>query len=133
MSAVQNFALWVGMTEFNNAFIVVISAVAVLLSLVKLMRFPSTVSRERCISFLFGLISHTNLLYVTISPFGTKCLGIKAKVIVPVGMRAPIPFASHLSSLVNDICNVVAVGSLSNSLYSSNAPVVGLRTELIYW
>ena len=61
MSAVEKVALRVDMTEFNRAFIVVISAVAVLLSPGKRMRLPPTVRRDRCVSFLFGFISQTKL------------------------------------------------------------------------
>ena len=64
-------------------------------------------------------------------PFGTKCLGMNAKVLVPVGMRVSISLANLPSSLANEVCHVVAVGPFINSLYSSDDPVVGSRTELI--
>ena len=95
------------------------------------MRLPPTVSLDRCVSFLLGLISQTNRPYVTIFPLGTKCLGMNARVLVPVGIRVPMPLASRPSSFAKDVCHVVAVGPLTNLLYSSDAPVDGSRTELI--
>ena len=56
---------------------------------------------------------------------------MNAKVVVPVSMRAPMPFAKQSSSLVNNVCHIVAVGPFSNSLYSRDAPVVGSRMELM--
>ena len=95
------------------------------------MRLPPTVSRDRCVSFLLGLMSQINRPYVTTFPLGTKCRGMNASVFVPVGIRVPMPLASRPSSFANDVCHVVAVGPLINSLYSSDAPVDGSRTELM--
>ena len=131
MSAVENRARSVEIVELRRILMVVRSAVAVLLSPGKVMRLPPTVRRERCVSFLFGLMSQTRFPYVTVLPLRTKCRGMKAIVLVPVGIRWPTPFVNLPSSLANDVCHCVAVGPLTRSLYSSVAPVVGSRTEFI--
>ena len=56
---------------------------------------------------------------------------MNASVFVPLGMHVPMPLASRPSSFAKDVCHVVAVGPLINSLYSSDTPVDGSRTELI--
>ena len=68
---------------------------------------------------------------MTILPFGTKCLGVNARVLVPVGIWAPISFARRPSSLAKDVCHIVAVGPFNRLLYSRDTPVVGSRTALM--
>ena len=58
---------------------------------------------------------------------------MKPRVFVPSGIRAPTPFANRPSSLANDVCHVVADAPFESCLYSRDAHVVGLRTELIAW
>ena len=66
-------------------------------------------------------------------PLGTIYLGIKPNMLVPAVMRVPTPFAKRPSSFTNEVCHVVDIGSFMRCLYSSDAPVVGSRTELIVW
>ena len=43
----------------------------------------------------------------------------------------PTPFDNRPSSLANDVCHVVADVPRMRCLYSSDAPVVGSRTEFM--
>ena len=86
MSTVGNLAPRVDMTELRRDFIVVRTAMAVLLLPEKSIRLMPTVSRDRCVSFLFCFMSQTRLPYATIFPFGTKWRGMNAIVFVPVGI-----------------------------------------------
>ena len=56
---------------------------------------------------------------------------MNAKVLVPVGICVPTLLNMRPSSLANDVCHVAAVGPLSKSLYSREAPVVASMTELM--
>ena len=105
-----------------------VSALGVVTSSGRLIKFPLTVSLVRCVSAFCGLILATIIPYVTVLPYGTLSLGMKKMVFVPDGILVPTPCASRPISFANEFYQMALVCPLTRCLYSSDAPVVGSMT-----
>ena len=69
------------------------SAVGVVTSPGKLIKFPPTVSLVRCVLAFYGIISATIIPEVTVLTDGTLYLGMKKMVFVPDGILVPTSYA----------------------------------------
>ena len=93
MLAHMNFSFLVKRTLLKIILPVVRSYLGVFSSIVKLIRFPPTVSWVRCVSDIFYLISATIIPEVTVLSSGTFYLGINKFVLFPGGVIFPTPSA----------------------------------------
>ena len=86
-----------------------------------------------CFSRVVFNVAHKVTISDIFFPLGTIDLGIKPNLFVPAVICVPSPFPKRPSSFSNEVCHVVAVDPFMRCLYSSDAPVVGSRIELIVW
>ena len=128
MSAHMNFVFFVDNTLLKMSLAIMRSAVGVVTSPGKLIKFPPTVSLVQCVSAFYGLILATILPYFTVLPAGTLSLGMNKMVFVPDVILVPTPCASRPISFANEFSQMDLVGPLIICLYSSDAPVLGSMT-----
>ena len=95
MSDHTSFAFFVNNKLYKTSWPVVRYYVGVVTSPGKLVKFPPTVSRMRCVSAFCGRISSTILPYVTVLHAITFSLGIKNMEFVPDGILVTTRCASR--------------------------------------
>ena len=128
MSSHINFAFFVDNKLLKMSLAVMRSAVGVVTSPGKLIKFPPIVSLVKCLSAFCGLISSTILPKITVLPAGTLSLGMKKMVFVPDGILVLTPCSSRTISFANEYHQMALGSPLIICLYYSDASVVGSIT-----